>query len=50
MNIYIIELFHHYDTIITFKMGNCTGVFQACCGDDNSAVKRIDKESIKSAI
>ncbi len=31
-------------------MGNCTGVFATCCGDDNGAVKVVDKEGIKKAM
>ena len=29
-------------------MGNCTGVFSTCCGDD--PVKRVDKEQLKKAV
>jgi hypothetical protein len=31
-------------------MGNCTGVFGACVGEDNQAVKKIDKEKMQLAL
>lgn len=33
-------------------MGNCTGVFSNCCGDNNSGaiIKKIDKDDMRVAI
>ena len=33
-------------------MGNCTGVFGACVGEDpqNSVIKKVDKENMKKAL
>ncbi len=31
-------------------MGNCTGVFSACNGDDQNPVKKVDKENMKKAL
>jgi hypothetical protein len=31
-------------------MGNCTGVFQSCCGDDNKTIRRVDQDGIKKAM
>ncbi len=34
-------------------MGNCTGVFGACVGEDgpnNQAIKRVDKDNMKKAL
>jgi hypothetical protein len=31
-------------------MGNCTGVFSNCCGEDSHAIKRVDNEGMKKAI
>lgn len=30
-------------------MGNCTGVFGACVGDDNT-IKKVDKDSMAKAL
>jgi hypothetical protein len=33
-------------------MGNCTGVFGACVGEDpqNQVIKKVDKENMKKAL
>ena len=31
-------------------MGNCTGVFGACVGEEQQAVKKIDRDNIKRAL
>ena len=31
-------------------MGNCTGVFGACVGEDNQAIKKVDKDNMKKAL
>lgn len=31
-------------------MGNCTGVFGTCVGEDQNAVKKVDKENMKKAL
>jgi hypothetical protein len=31
-------------------MGNCAGVFTNCCGEDTSAIKKVDKEVMKRAM
>ena len=31
-------------------MGNCNGVFSACVGEDNTAIKKIDKDNLKRAL
>ena len=31
-------------------MGNCTGVFASCVGEDQSAIKKVDKDNIKKAL
>jgi hypothetical protein len=31
-------------------MGNCTGVFASCVGDDPSVIKKIDKKNIEKAL
>jgi hypothetical protein len=31
-------------------MGNCTGVFGACVGEDPTAVRKIDKEKMQLAL
>jgi hypothetical protein len=38
--------------IINFIMGNCTGVFGACVGDnvDSQVIKRVDKDAMKKAM
>ena len=31
-------------------MGNCTGVFSSCVGEDPKAIKKIDKDNMKKAL
>ena len=31
-------------------MGNCTGVFGACVGEDPQAIKKVDKDNMKRAL
>jgi hypothetical protein len=31
-------------------MGNCTGVFATCVGEDKSAIKKIEKDNIAKAL
>lgn len=31
-------------------MGNCTGVFGSCVGEDQNAIKKVDKDNMKKAL
>ena len=31
-------------------MGNCTGVFGACVGEDNTAIRKVDKDQMAKAL
>jgi hypothetical protein len=35
---------------LILNMGNCTGVFGSCVGEDQNAIKKIDKDNMKKAL
>jgi len=31
-------------------MGNCTGVFSTCCGQEGETIKKIDRDNMQKAL